>query len=60
MDDNYYSLDQLLAENQKVPCVFNVTVPGMGYLEGTHERDVNKCPPIQKPTQPADSSSYLV
>ncbi|KNZ57644.1 hypothetical protein VP01_210g23 [Puccinia sorghi] len=41
MDDAYYSLDQLLAENQKIPCIFNINVPGMGYLEGAHERDVS-------------------
>jgi GINS complex subunit 3 len=42
MDDAYYSLDQLLAENQKIPCIFNIAVPGMGYLEGTNERDVSQ------------------
>ncbi|KAH9440975.1 hypothetical protein MJO29_015349 [Puccinia striiformis f. sp. tritici] len=49
MDDTYYSLDQLLAENQKIPCVFNITVPGMGYLEGTNERDIQPYTPIEIP-----------
>lgn len=38
--DDYYSLDQLLAESQKIPCTFQVTIPNMGHLEGTHQRDV--------------------
>ncbi|ODQ78046.1 hypothetical protein BABINDRAFT_40402 [Babjeviella inositovora NRRL Y-12698] len=31
---NYYDLDDIIADNQKLPCKFNVTVPGLGYLEG--------------------------
>ncbi|EFP80692.1 DNA replication protein [Puccinia graminis f. sp. tritici] len=49
MDDAYYSLDQLLAENQKIPCIFNIAVPGMGYLEGTNERDIQPYTPIEIP-----------
>jgi len=49
MDDAYYSLDQLLAENQKIPCIFNIKVPGMGYLEGTHERDIQAYTALEIP-----------
>ncbi|OAV91140.1 hypothetical protein PTTG_28079 [Puccinia triticina 1-1 BBBD Race 1] len=49
MDDTYYSLDQLLAENQKIPCIFNIAVPGMGYLEGSNERDIQPYTAIEIP-----------
>lgn len=42
--NDYYSLDALLSETQKVPCSFNLDVPNMGHLEGTSERDV-RLPP---------------
>ncbi|KAH9814551.1 hypothetical protein DFH28DRAFT_1082760 [Melampsora americana] len=38
--DDYYSLDQLLAESQKIPCTFNVKIPNMGHLEGSNQRDI--------------------
>ncbi|CAN3357433.1 DNA replication complex GINS protein Psf3p [Diutina catenulata] len=34
----YYDLDDILAVQQKVPCRFNCTVPGLGYLEGNPGR----------------------
>lgn len=47
--DDYYSLDQLLAESQKIPCTFNVKIPNMGHLEGTHQRDILPHSPIELP-----------
>lgn len=47
--DDYYSLDQLLAENQRIPCIFNITVPGVGYLEGTSERDLRPHTQVELP-----------
>jgi GINS complex subunit 3 len=40
MDDDYYSIDSILAENQKIQCSFKVSVPDMGHLAGGNERDV--------------------
>jgi GINS complex subunit 3 len=40
MDDDYYSIDSILAENQKIQCSFKVHVPDMGHLAGGNERDV--------------------
>lgn len=41
MDDNYYSIDSILAENQKIQCTFKKEIPNMGHLEGGNERDVS-------------------
>ena len=40
MDDDYYSIDAIFAENQKIQCTFKQEVPNMGHLEGGNERDV--------------------
>ena len=56
MDDEYYSLESILADNhvcllksksmriatdeQKLSCTFTLDVPGLGYLEGGTEADV--------------------
>lgn len=41
MDDDYYSVDSILAENQKIQCTFKVDIPDMGHLDGGNERDVS-------------------
>ncbi|KAJ4359088.1 DNA replication protein [Ascochyta clinopodiicola] len=30
---SYYNIDSILTDAQKVPCTFELTVPGLGYLE---------------------------
>ena len=40
MDEDYYDIEAILAENQKIQCTFKVTVPDMGHLDGGSERDV--------------------
>lgn len=30
----YYDLDAILTDSQKIPCTFELTVPGLGYLSG--------------------------
>lgn len=40
MDPDYWSVEAILAENQRLPCVFSVDVPGLGYLEESDEPDV--------------------
>ena len=34
MTTDYYDLDDILADSEKLTCKFNITVPGLGYLEG--------------------------
>ncbi|KAL7754044.1 DNA replication protein [Sorochytrium milnesiophthora] len=36
---DYYDVDDILAEQQKLPAVFTTTVPAMGYLEGSTQGD---------------------
>lgn len=56
MDNDYFSIDAILAENQvcqdlgpqsnsnwvwqKIQCTFKVDIPDMGHLGGGNERDV--------------------
>lgn len=40
MDDDYYSIESILAENQKIQCTFKVDVPDMGHLDGGKAGDV--------------------
>lgn len=40
MEDDYYSVESILAENQKLLCTFKVAIPDMGHLDGGNERDV--------------------
>ena len=40
MEDDYYSVESILAENQKIQCTFKVDIPDMGHLDGGNERDV--------------------
>ncbi|KAK9457124.1 DNA replication complex GINS protein-like protein psf3 [Dipodascopsis uninucleata] len=37
--NNYYSIDDILTDGHKIPTVFQIDVPGMGYLE--HGRSTN-------------------
>lgn len=49
MEDDYYSIESILAENQKIQCTFKVPVPDMGHLDGGNERDVKVQSKIQIP-----------
>lgn len=42
MKNDYYDLDDVLADGEKVPCRFNITVPGLGYLEGNAGKAILK------------------
>ncbi|EJD01215.1 GINS complex, Psf3 component [Fomitiporia mediterranea MF3/22] len=49
MDNDYYSIDAILAENQKVQCTFKVDVPDLGYLDGGSDRDIKALSKLQLP-----------
>ncbi|EIN10864.1 GINS complex Psf3 component [Punctularia strigosozonata HHB-11173 SS5] len=49
MEDDYYSVDAILAENQKIQLTFKVDVPDMGHLDGGKERDIK---PLSKVSIP--------
>ena len=40
MPTDYYSIDELLAGQQKIQCTFEEAAPGLGFLEGNETRDV--------------------
>jgi len=31
---SYYDVDAILTDGQKLPCTFEIDVPGLGYLDG--------------------------
>lgn len=40
MDFDYFSIDAILAENQKIQCTFKHEIKNMGHLAGGSDRDV--------------------
>ncbi|KAL4241356.1 DNA replication complex GINS protein PSF3 [Abortiporus biennis] len=49
MDDEYYSVEAILAENQKIQCQFKLEVKDMGHLEGGNEQHIKPLSKIQVP-----------
>jgi len=49
MEDDYFSIDSILSENQKIRCTFKVDIPDMGHLDGGHERDIKAQSKVQLP-----------
>ncbi|ORX33936.1 hypothetical protein BD324DRAFT_637744 [Kockovaella imperatae] len=49
MDDDYYSLQSILADNHKLSCTFTLDVPGLGYLEGSTEPDIHQNSKVEIP-----------
>ncbi|KAK4684963.1 GINS complex subunit 3, partial [Tremellales sp. Uapishka_1] len=49
MDDDYFSLSSILAENHKLDCTFTLPVRGLGYLEGGTEPDIQENAKVQLP-----------
>ncbi|KAI9821457.1 MAG: DNA replication protein [Thelocarpon impressellum] len=39
---SYYDIDAILTDAQKVPCTFELAVPGLGYLDGNAGGDLKK------------------
>ncbi|KAI9741393.1 MAG: DNA replication protein [Cirrosporium novae-zelandiae] len=37
---SYYNIDAILTDAQKVPCTFELNIPGLGYLEGNSGSDI--------------------
>ncbi|KZT13133.1 GINS complex Psf3 component [Laetiporus sulphureus 93-53] len=49
MEDDYYSVESILAENQKIQCTFKIDIPDMGHLDGGNERDIKALSKVQVP-----------
>lgn len=46
---SYYDIDDILADGEKVPCQFNLKVPGLGYLEGNPGKAVEEGTKLELP-----------
>ncbi|KAG9085611.1 DNA replication protein, partial [Ceratobasidium sp. 392] len=40
MDKDYYSIDSIIADQQKLACRFSIDVPDMGFIDGGHDKDI--------------------
>ncbi|KAJ7638615.1 hypothetical protein FB45DRAFT_406944 [Roridomyces roridus] len=49
MEEDYFSIDAILAENQKIACRFTIDIPDMGHLGGGGERDITRASTLQLP-----------
>lgn len=58
MDNEYYSLDAILAENQKIECTFNIEVPGLGYLDNAADEHLKPLTRLQLPYWLAPTMLY--
>ncbi|KAI8914734.1 hypothetical protein DFJ77DRAFT_541252 [Powellomyces hirtus] len=47
--DEYWDMDAILSEQQKIPCFFHSNVPGYGFLEGNHEVDLSANVKVELP-----------
>lgn len=46
---SYYDVDAILTDAQKMPCTFELTVPGLGYLEGNMGADISQGSKVELP-----------
>lgn len=46
---SYYDIDAILTDAQKVPCTFELTVPGLGFLEGNMSGDMKQGSKVELP-----------
>ncbi|TIA90020.1 hypothetical protein E3P99_01757 [Wallemia hederae] len=47
--DSFYSIDSILADNQKVPSEFLTDVPGQGWLQGGLDKDIKEGAKVDLP-----------
>ncbi|KAF8475849.1 hypothetical protein BDZ91DRAFT_195997 [Kalaharituber pfeilii] len=66
MSSNYYDIDAILTDAQKIPCTFHLHIPNLGYLESPTTRDIHPNSTLLLPlwlaeflalSQPSTSSS---
>ncbi|KAI9814597.1 MAG: DNA replication complex GINS protein PSF3 [Pycnora praestabilis] len=46
---SYYDIDAILTDAQRVPCTFELSVPGLGYLDGNSGEDMKQGTRIDLP-----------
>ncbi|TIC55937.1 GINS complex, Psf3 component [Wallemia mellicola] len=47
--DSYYSIDSIIADNQKVPSEFLTDVPSLGWLQGGLDKDIKEGSKVDLP-----------
>ncbi|KAF2460187.1 hypothetical protein BDY21DRAFT_281398 [Lineolata rhizophorae] len=47
--DSYYDVDAILTDSQKVPCTFELSVPGLGFLDGNMGGDMKQGTKVELP-----------
>lgn len=47
--NNYYSLNDIIADGQKVPCNFEISVPKLGFLQGDIGGDITENSKLELP-----------
>ncbi|KAJ9104404.1 hypothetical protein QFC20_004540 [Naganishia adeliensis] len=58
MEDDYYSINAILADNHKLSCTFTLDVAGIGFLEGGNERDIKQYAKAELPFWMAERLSF--
>ncbi|KAI9838272.1 MAG: hypothetical protein M1819_005540 [Sarea resinae] len=46
---SYYDIDAILTDAEKVPCTFEISVPGLGYLDNNSSADIKQNTPLPLP-----------
>lgn len=49
MEQDYWSLEDILADTQRVPCIFNQDAPNLGYLQSNEEEDIKALARLELP-----------
>ncbi|KAI4163176.1 MAG: hypothetical protein LQ342_003304 [Letrouitia transgressa] len=49
MESSYYSPDAILTDAQKVPCTFEIPIPGLGFLDDNPGGDIPAHQPLPLP-----------
>lgn len=49
MSSNYYDLDDILADGERIPCKFNMSIPGLGYLDGNPGKPIDENAKVELP-----------
>lgn len=49
MDQNYWSIEDFVADSQRLPCQFQYDVPNMGQLQSTDDKDIKAMSRLELP-----------
>ncbi|KIM27302.1 hypothetical protein M408DRAFT_330182 [Serendipita vermifera MAFF 305830] len=58
MDNEYYSLEAIISENQKIDCTFQLEVPELGYLDNSADENLKALTKLPLPCWLAPTMLY--